>query len=216
MCRLLMSFVFFGAVLSGTSTTTLNFIYRFRNIWFAASRVDGSSINGTVTSAARGHFWFAAFVPILLVSTIIGTFYSTLYVHSFMAECKAYFGRWIFLPWLWLLLECGMQWDWVRTFYGFESMYREDLNKEYAASNKLHNKKELTPTIGRPWYVHIWPHAIHTDDICLLACKVASDLEVCSHPRPDHYLVRHGAWDYVASSMCLGGRAACVLYHFCS
>ena len=107
MCRLLISFVFFGAIFSGSTTTALMFVFHFRKVWFKKEQ-DISN---------KAYFYFSLLLPVLALSTICGNFYCTLYLHAWFDEVYAHFGRWGYFPLAWVLLECSMQWRWALWFF---------------------------------------------------------------------------------------------------
>ncbi|KAK3327463.1 hypothetical protein B0T19DRAFT_484568 [Cercophora scortea] len=94
LCRLLMQFVFFGATISGATTTSLIFLYQFRKSWFPSS-------------ASNAYLYFTLLMPVLVVSTAASTFYCSAYLHAWYGELHDYFGHWGYLPLAWVVVECG-------------------------------------------------------------------------------------------------------------
>lgn len=140
--RLLMQFVFFGATISGATTTTLVFLYQFRKTWFKSAEL------------SNAYFYFTLLLPVLTMSTIASTFWCTSYLHHWFDELFAYFGHWGYLPLGWVLLECGMQWKWLLWFFNFEVWYRTGTlaDKDLPAESKA----KLEQTHARAWWLPAW------------------------------------------------------------
>lgn len=143
LCRLLMSFVFFGAVFSGSATSSLTFIYFFRKVWFKAEQKADSN---------KAYIYFTAFLPVLALSTILGNFYVTLYLHAWFDELFDHFGHWGYLPLFWVLLECSMQWRWLFWFLRREVQY----GHEFAQVGQGEQAdRSLLPT-ANIWWLPSW------------------------------------------------------------
>lgn len=144
LCRLLIQFVFFGATISGATTTALVFLYQFRKTWFRSS-----------TSSA--YFYFTLLLPVLALSTIASTFYCTIYLLVWFDEAFAYFGHWGYLPLGWVLVECGMQWKWLMWFYNFDEWYRTTTYESPEESDELKNK--MVKVAAAAWWLPKWRFA---------------------------------------------------------
>jgi hypothetical protein len=140
MCRLLISFVFFGAIFSGSTTTALLFVFHFRKVWFK---------KGHSTLSNQAYFYFSLLLPVLALSTICGNFYCTLYLHAWFDEVYDHFGRWGYFPLAWVLLECTMQWRWAFWFFRCEVNYRQKFTE---------GEKDLVDT-SRVWWLPTWRFA---------------------------------------------------------
>lgn len=143
MCRLLISFVFFGAILSGSTTTALTFIYYFRKVWFKPGRE---------TLSNNAYFYFTTFLPVLALSTICGNFYCALYLHAWFDEVFAHFGHWGYLPLAWVLLECTMQWRWLFWF-----LHCDVNNRQKFTEDMLGDKPKQTSILNaNVWWLPAW------------------------------------------------------------
>ncbi|KAK0635779.1 hypothetical protein B0T17DRAFT_57256 [Bombardia bombarda] len=139
LCRLLMQFVFFGATISGATTTTLVFLYQFRKTWFADSK-----------TSSKGYLSFILLLPVLGMSTVVSTFYCTGYIHFWFPELTAHFsGCMYLLPLTWVLVECGMQWRWLLWFYTFEEWYRGNTTVE-------EGKERIDAVAAGAWWLPRW------------------------------------------------------------
>ncbi|EHK21649.1 uncharacterized protein TRIVIDRAFT_52965 [Trichoderma virens Gv29-8] len=144
LCRLLIQFVFFGATISGATTTTLVFLYQFRKTWFRSS-------------ASNAYFYFTLLLPVLALSTIASTFYCTTYLLVWFEEVFAYFGHWGYLPLGWVLVECGMQWKWLMWFYNFDEWYRNTTYDDPKESNET--KQHMATVATAAWWLPKWRFA---------------------------------------------------------
>jgi hypothetical protein len=143
LCRLLMSFVFFGAVFSGSATSALLFIVFFRKIWFKPNQK---------ANANKVHIYFTLLLLVLGLSTITGNFYVTIYLHTWFDEVFAHFGHWGYLPLAWVLLECSMQWRWLFWFFKREVRYRQEF-----AEGKAGEKSDRSSLPGANiWWLPSW------------------------------------------------------------
>ncbi|KAL6697044.1 hypothetical protein J3F84DRAFT_394536 [Trichoderma pleuroticola] len=141
LCRLLIQFVFFGATISGATTTTLVFLYQFRKTWFRSS-------------TGNAYLYFTLLLPVLALSTIASTFYCTTYLLVWFDEVFAYFGHWGYLPLGWVLVECGMQWKWLMWFYNFDEWYRNTTYADPKESNET--KAHMTKVASAAWWLPKW------------------------------------------------------------
>lgn len=141
LCRLLIQFVFFGATISGATTTTLVFLYQFRKTWFRSSN-------------SSAYFYFTLLLPVLAFSTISSTFYCTTYLLVWFDEVFAYFGHWGYLPLGWVLVECGMQWKWLMWFYNFDEWYRTTTYEDPKESEEI--KTHMKRVAAAAWWLPTW------------------------------------------------------------
>ncbi|KAL6872291.1 hypothetical protein HDV57DRAFT_524616 [Trichoderma longibrachiatum] len=141
LCRLLIQFVFFGATISGATTTALVFLYQFRKTWFRSS-------------TSNAYFYFTLLLPVLAFSTIASTFYCTIYLLVWFDKIFAYFGHWGYLPLGWVLIECGMQWKWLMWFYKFEQWYRTTTYESPEESDEI--KKKMAEVAAAAWWLPKW------------------------------------------------------------
>lgn len=141
LCRLLIQFVFFGATISGATTTTLVFLYQFRKTWFRSS-------------TSNAYLFFTLLLPVLALSTIASTFYCTTYLLVWFDEVFAYFGHWGYLPLGWVLVECGMQWKWLMWFYNFDEWYRKTTYEDPKESNET--KAHMAKVASTAWWLPRW------------------------------------------------------------
>ncbi|KAH0494653.1 hypothetical protein TgHK011_008244 [Trichoderma gracile] len=141
LCRLLIQFVFFGATISGATTTALVFLYQFRKTWFRSS-------------TSNAYYYFTLLLPVLALSTIASTFYCTIYLLVWFDQVFAYFGRWGYLPLGWVLVECGMQWKWLMWFYKFDEWYRMTTYDDPEESEEL--KKKMAGIATAAWWLPKW------------------------------------------------------------
>ncbi|KAL7781924.1 hypothetical protein V8C43DRAFT_327644 [Trichoderma afarasin] len=141
LCRLLIQFVFFGATISGATTTTLVFLYQFRKTWFRSS-------------TSNAYVFFTLLLPVLALSTIASTFYCTTYLLVWFDEVFAYFGHWGYLPLGWVLVECGMQWKWLMWFYNFDEWYRKTTYEDPKESNET--KAHMAKVASTAWWLPRW------------------------------------------------------------
>ena len=145
LCRLLMSFIFFGGTISGGTTTCLVFLFQFRHVWFQ------SRTWGTAKNAYR---YFTLLLPVLALATVAGNFYCTGYLNYWFNEFVDYFGYWIYAPLAWAFLECGMQWKWLWWFYSFEQRYRGKFEEAPAGSNDT--KAKVVEVADQAWWLPSW------------------------------------------------------------
>ncbi|KAK3377977.1 hypothetical protein B0H63DRAFT_478485 [Podospora didyma] len=145
LCRLLIQFVFFGATISGATTTTLVFLYQFRKTWFQSAE-------------GNAYLYFTTLLPVLTLTTMISTFYCTIYIHAWFDELLNYFGHpWGYAPLAWVMLECGMQWKWLLWFYGFEEWYRATTAEDPTVPEDA--KKRITDVAAGAWWLPRWRFA---------------------------------------------------------
>ncbi|KAK3365838.1 hypothetical protein B0T24DRAFT_597595 [Lasiosphaeria ovina] len=144
LCRLLIQFVFFGATISGATTTTLVFLYQFRKTWFRSS-------------ASNAYLYFTLLLPVLALTTVASTFYCSIYLNVWYPELLAYFGAWGYLPLGWVLLECGMQWKWLMWFYTFDEWYRATTADETDVPKEA--KERIADIANGAWWLPRWRFA---------------------------------------------------------
>lgn len=125
MCRLLISFVFFGAIFSGSTTTALLCIFHFRKVWFKT---------GQKATSRSAYLYFTLLLPVLALSTTFGNFYCTLYLHAWADQIYNHFGHWVYVPLAWALLECSMQWKWAIWFFNCDLDNRQKFVDEGEAA----------------------------------------------------------------------------------
>ncbi|EGR44508.1 uncharacterized protein TRIREDRAFT_112114 [Trichoderma reesei QM6a] len=175
LCRLLIQFVFFGATISGATTTALVFLYQFRKSWFRSS-------------TSNAYYCFTLLLPVLAFSTIASTFYCTIYLLVWFDEVFAYFGHWGYLPLGWVLIECGMQWKWLMWFYKFDEWYRTTTYDNPEESDEL--KKKMAGVATAAWWLPKWRFAAIR---CLAAAWFATVLGVTWKTGDVQFLARQFA-----------------------
>ena len=107
-CRPLMMFVFFGAGIAGTASSSAVFLLR---------------IGKNYMSSERLYRYFALCLATLTISTVLSCYLNTWYLlHAYQGlhECFgiAYIG-----PVTWEGFECYLQWRWLFRFHQFEKRF---------------------------------------------------------------------------------------------
>lgn len=114
--RSTISFMFFGASLGGIATAGLTFSFRCRDIWMRSK---------SSNALRSGYQAYAAWLPVLALTLILGHYYSAAYMHWWLSAGRERFGLWIYVLISWGILDSMLEVRFLWWFYDYERRYRD-------------------------------------------------------------------------------------------
>lgn len=109
MCRLLISFVFFGAACGGTFTTLILVIMKLMKTYLSAQHIYAS---------------VATLVWLLTINTFLATTFGSVYMSTWFEDLVGYWGCFAVLPLLLSGFEYYLQWRWAFRFQNIQDNLR--------------------------------------------------------------------------------------------
>ena len=143
-CRIIMSFVFFGACLGGLATSLLTFCFHCRDVW--ALCPDRAALR-------QGYWMYTAIgLPILTIATAWGHWYCAAYMYWWIGDGRVVYGAWSHVLVGWAVLDSLIEVRFLWWFHGYEGRFWGKVVKVCDGENG-HEVEKLRDGI---WWVPKW------------------------------------------------------------
>lgn len=115
MCRSIATLLFFDASVGGIATVGLTFCFHCRDAWARSTSTE---------PLKNGYRAYKALLVVLSVVTMIGHYYSAMFMHCWFVEAYGRFGAWVYVLFLWMLLDLLLEVWFMWWFHTYEPRYK--------------------------------------------------------------------------------------------
>lgn len=129
-CRPLMMFVFFGAGIAGTASSSAVFLLRIGKHYMSSERL---------------YRYFASCLTVLTISTVMSCYLNTWYLLHAYRGLYGYFGVAYIGPVAWEGFECYLQWRWLFRFYQLEKRFWDEKKGAKIAESSSPSVESIYP-----------------------------------------------------------------------
>lgn len=120
MSRFVMVLLFFGGSVGGVATIGLTFCFHCREIWASSA---------TAKPLEQGYRTYGLLLIFLSVVTVIGHYYSAIFLHWWFVEVNVRFGSFIYVLHLWAIMDLILEVKFLSWFHAYQPRYRARLAK---------------------------------------------------------------------------------------